>query len=99
MPFGIVNGMGMTITIDKAGRVVLPKRVRERYDLEAGDTLELEEGESGVLLRPRKMASARLVTVGGRAVWDAPGAAATVDEIERAIGRARRERDQRAMGL
>jgi AbrB family looped-hinge helix DNA binding protein len=44
--------MNTTVTLDKAGRVVIPKTLREELHLEPGDTLALEsEGES-VTLRP-----------------------------------------------
>ena len=44
--------MNTTVTIDKAGRVVIPKEIRDELRLEAGDTLMLEfEGER-VTLRP-----------------------------------------------
>ncbi len=38
--------MNTTVTLDKAGRVLIPKSLRDEMHLEAGDTLELEsEGE------------------------------------------------------
>ena len=44
--------MNTTVTIDKAGRVVIPKQIRDELRLEAGDTIAIEsEGES-VTLRP-----------------------------------------------
>ena len=42
---------GMKITIDKAGRVVVPKAVREQYNLSPGMELQLEAAEGGILLR------------------------------------------------
>ena len=42
----------MTIRIDKAGRIVLPKPVRERFHLREGSELELEERSDGLTLRP-----------------------------------------------
>jgi len=42
----------MTIKIDKAGRIVLPKPVRERFHLKEGSELELEERSDGLTLRP-----------------------------------------------
>jgi AbrB family looped-hinge helix DNA binding protein len=42
----------MNVKIDKSGRIVLPKPVRERLRLRAGTNLELEEGPEGLLLRP-----------------------------------------------
>ena len=91
--------MKTCIPIDKAGRVVLPKQVRERLHLVAGDLLELVLGGQEVSLRPRRSAPARIIREGKRAVWDAPGESATLEEIERALNRGRSERDQRASGL
>lgn len=46
--------MNTTVTIDKAGRVVIPKTLRDELHLESGDTLELGcEGET-VTLRPMR---------------------------------------------
>jgi AbrB family looped-hinge helix DNA binding protein len=46
--------MNATVTLDKAGRLVLPKTVRDELQLGPGDTLELQvEGEQ-VTLRPRR---------------------------------------------
>ena len=42
----------MTITIDRAGRIVVPKSLRERFNLVAGTELEIEA--SGEYLRLRK---------------------------------------------
>jgi AbrB family looped-hinge helix DNA binding protein len=42
----------MTLPIDKAGRIVLPKAIRERWHLEPGVYLELEERQDGLILRP-----------------------------------------------
>ena len=44
--------MNTTLTVDKAGRVVLPKPVREELQLAAGDSLELESSEDRIVLRP-----------------------------------------------
>jgi AbrB family looped-hinge helix DNA binding protein len=41
-----------TVTIDKAGRVVIPKEVRDELGLEARDTLALESEGERVTLRP-----------------------------------------------
>ena len=43
--------------LDKAGRIVLPKPLRDELHLSAGDTLDLSvEGEQ-VMLRPRRSSS------------------------------------------
>jgi AbrB family looped-hinge helix DNA binding protein len=50
--YGKVNAMMTTLTIDRAGRLVLPKPVREELQLAAGDSLELESSEDQIILRP-----------------------------------------------
>src|SRR5580704_8735857 len=47
-----MNAMTTTLTIDRAGRLVLPKPVREELQLSAGDSLELETSENEIILRP-----------------------------------------------
>lgn len=42
----------MRISIDKAGRVVLPKAVREQYGLDSGTILEVEGSDEAIILRP-----------------------------------------------
>jgi AbrB family looped-hinge helix DNA binding protein len=43
---------GMTVKIDRAGRVILPKPVRDRMGLRAGSDLEILETPEGVVLKP-----------------------------------------------
>ena len=40
------------ISLDKAGRVVLPKDLRDKLRLEAGDELSVEEAGEQIILRP-----------------------------------------------
>lgn len=40
------------ITLGKAGRVVIPKSVRDKHHLAAGDRLELESEGEKIVLRP-----------------------------------------------
>jgi AbrB family looped-hinge helix DNA binding protein len=41
-----------TVQIDKAGRVVLPKLLREQFNLEAGDKLRLSVEGNSIKLEP-----------------------------------------------
>jgi len=50
MAYAIINGV--MIKIDKAGRIVLPKPVRERFHLREGSELEIEERSDGLTLKP-----------------------------------------------
>lgn len=42
----------MKVTMDQAGRIVLPKPTRDRLRLHAGSGFELEEKSEGIVLRP-----------------------------------------------
>jgi AbrB family looped-hinge helix DNA binding protein len=44
--------MTVTLTIDKVGRIVLPKPLRDRLQLASGDELELESEDDRITLRP-----------------------------------------------
>lgn len=44
--------MNGKITIDRAGRVIIPKPIREELHLKPGDSLELESGGDQITLRP-----------------------------------------------
>ena len=44
--------MTMKLTIDKAGRVVIPKPLRDELHLAAGDSLQLESSGDAITLRP-----------------------------------------------
>jgi AbrB family looped-hinge helix DNA binding protein len=46
----------MTIQIDRAGRVVLPKPLRDRFRLRGGDTLAVEVRGDAIELRPTRAA-------------------------------------------
>ena len=85
------------LTIDKLGRIVLPKPVREKLQLAAGDQLELESMDDRIMLRPLR-GTAQLRKK--RGVWvfhcGEPLSAATVQQT---VEQLRRERDQRNLGL
>src|SRR5665213_2054259 len=49
--------MHTTVTLDKAGRVVIPKSLRDEMHLEPGDSLALESEGECVTLRPVRSAS------------------------------------------
>lgn len=78
---------GMRATIDSAGRLVVPKPLRERLGLSPG-AVELEVDGSDLRVRP--IAGDALVDDGGWLVVPASGPAVTDDEV-----RALRDGDQR----
>src|SRR5208337_4355815 len=52
MPFFHAILRIMVVTIDSAGRIVVPKPVRERLGLRKDSKLELEETADGIVLKP-----------------------------------------------
>lgn len=56
--------MTAKVQVDQAGRVVLPKKIRERFRLRAGDALTLEIKGEAIELRPQKH-SVQLARVNG----------------------------------
>jgi AbrB family looped-hinge helix DNA binding protein len=49
---GIMVYMKRALTIDKAGRLVLPRRIRDALRLQPGDVLELEKQGDRIILSP-----------------------------------------------
>ena len=88
--------MNGTLTVDKAGRVVLPKPVRDQMQLRAGDSLEIESSEDRIVLRPRR-GGAGLHKKQGIWVFSTgePISAKATDDVLRLI---RRERELSILG-
>lgn len=88
--------MNGTLTVDKAGRVVLPKPVRDQMQLRAGDSLEIESSEDRIVLRPRR-GGAGLHKKQGIWVFSTgePISAKATDDVLRQI---RRERELSILG-
>jgi AbrB family looped-hinge helix DNA binding protein len=88
--------MVTTLTVDKAGRVVLPKPVREELQLGPGDSLELQSSDQEIILRPAR-GKARMYRKQG--VWVLHGGApTTADDVEKTIQGLRREREKHILG-
>jgi AbrB family looped-hinge helix DNA binding protein len=88
--------MNATLTVDKAGRVVLPKPVRDELQLSAGDSLELEISEEQIVLRPLR---SRVGMRKKQGIWvldfDEPISAAATNRVLRDI---RSQRQRSALG-
>lgn len=83
-------------TLDNAGRIVIPKPLREELHLGPGDTLQLESEGERITLRPVR---GTMPLRKERGVWvyraGQPLSAAVTDQTLRQV---RDERDQRNMG-
>lgn len=91
--------MKKTLQLDRAGRMVLPKEFRKRLHLRVGEPLMAEMGVDEIRLRRVVSQPSRIVRHNGRAVWDAPDASVSLEQIEDALWAAREDRDFRASGL
>jgi AbrB family looped-hinge helix DNA binding protein len=84
---GIINGMNLKI--DRAGRIVLPKPIRQRLGLHPNSDIELVEQADGVLLRPLEQQSP-MIKKDGR--WVHTGQIDPTYDLSRLIDDVREER-------
>jgi len=88
--------MAMTIKIAKAGRIVLPKPVRERFHLREGFELELEERSDGLTLKPVEQ---RASMVQDKGIWVHLGKVPRGFDWDSAVDAVRDERIKNASGI
>lgn len=82
--------------MDKAGRVVLPKAVRDELELSPGDVLELESSEKQMTLRPLRGAAPLHKKHG---VWVfRSGEPLSQEVVEKTLRQVRRERERQILG-
>jgi AbrB family looped-hinge helix DNA binding protein len=84
------------LTLDKAGRVVLPKPVRDELQLGPGDSLELESSEERIVLRPAR-GSGSMRKEHGVWVFDS-GQPLAADTVRKTIRQVRDERERKILG-
>jgi len=98
--YPMLNGMHYgkiaSMTLDRAGRLVLPKPVRDELQLAAGDSLELDSSEGQIVLRPvRGTASLRKK----RGIWVmSTGKPLSAEVVNRTIQNIRDERERAIAG-
>jgi AbrB family looped-hinge helix DNA binding protein len=71
----------MMVTIDRAGRVVIPKELRDRLMLGADAELDIDVEGDTIRLTPRSMGRRRIVEVDGLAVLE-PVEGQTVTDVD-----------------
>jgi AbrB family looped-hinge helix DNA binding protein len=88
--------MSTRVLVDKAGRIVIPKPLREELQLAPGDTLEMESTGEQITLRPVR-GTAPLTKEHGVWVFHSgePLAASATDHM---LQRLREERDMANLG-
>jgi AbrB family looped-hinge helix DNA binding protein len=88
--------MTTTLTIDKAGRVVIPKTLRDELRLEPGDSLTLESDGDLLMLRPVRSSSPLRKK---RGIWVFHGdRKISAAETDQALETVRQERDRELRG-
>jgi AbrB family looped-hinge helix DNA binding protein len=88
--------MNSKVTLDRAGRVVLPKTLRDEMNLSPGDTLDLTVKGDEVTLRPRRGATPLQKE---RGVWVfRTGKPVTADETGETLRDIRAQRHRRNAG-
>ena len=85
----------MTIKIDKLGRVVLPKPLRQRYGLRPGAELEVTERAGDFALRPADQKPSMMKIKGW---WVHQGVPEPGVDLARVVEQVREERDVWNMG-
>lgn len=84
------------VTLDQAGRIVLPKKLRDELQLSPGDILDLSVQGDAVTLRPRRGESPLRKKQG---VWVlSTGRPMTTDETAEALHDIRARRDRKNVG-
>jgi len=86
----------MTLKVDKAGRIILPKPVRDRFQLREGSELELEERPEGLTLRPVEQKSSMVQEHG---IWVHQGKAPSGFDWDTMVDAIRDTRIKDASGL
>ena len=82
--------MNGKLSIDQAGRVVIPKRAREALGIEPGDTLDMTFDAEGLTLRPERQT---VSLQKGRGVWVfRSGVTLSQNEANEAVDRVRAQR-------
>lgn len=88
--------MPARITVDKLGRIVLPKPLRDKLQLAAGDQLELENIDDRIMLRPLR-GTAQLRKKHGVWVFHC-GQPLLGTTVQQTVEQVRHERDDQNLG-
>lgn len=84
------------LKVDKVGRIVLPKPVRDQLQLAPGDELEMESLDERIILRPLRGA---VQLKKKRGVWVfRSGQPLSASTVQNTIEQVRRERDEQHLG-
>jgi AbrB family looped-hinge helix DNA binding protein len=83
----------MEATLDRFGRIVIPKKIREDLHLQVGSSIRIEEGEGEIVLKPVE-GEPSLVKKDGVLVFSGKA----VGSVETAVEEHRQERNKLLRG-
>ncbi len=84
----------MEAILDKFGRIVIPKKIREDFNLRPGSPIRIEEGKEEILLKPIE-GEPSLTEKDGVLVFTGK----SLENLEAKIEESRRERNQSLGGF
>ena len=88
--------MTAKLTLDKAGRVVIPKKLRDELHMAAGDAFELRSADDQIVLKPMREVSTMFKKDG---MWVIKtGKPLTVEDVNAVIESLREERHRHILG-
>jgi AbrB family looped-hinge helix DNA binding protein len=88
--------MSSQVTLDKAGRIILPKPLRDELRLQVGDTLEVESSSDEITLRPTR-GNAQLRKKHGIWVYRS-GKPLSQADVDKTVREVREERENQILG-
>ena len=95
----IYHQMPKKISVDAAGRLVIPKEIRDRYGLKPGYDIEIEDTGTGILLRRAESGEVTYRLDHGFPVFHFPGKSVeNATDIPAALAEQRQERQKHILG-
>jgi|GEM_PF-1345866 len=74
--------MKTTVTIDSAGRFVVPKWIRAKFELNPGQKIKLIETENGIIISPDLPKNRKFVKKGKILAFDTGGKQASKSDFD-----------------
>jgi len=94
--------MSTTVEIDKAGRIVVPKKLRDALHLTPGTRLKVERAGDRLILLPSSNEATLVIENGAPLIFPAGHSNAPVltnEMVTQLIAQGRIERERRSLGL
>src|SRR4029453_4955318 len=95
-PYNMASNI-LHLSIDRFGRIVLPKEIRDRFGVKPGTEFEVEEKGDLNLLKP-VVKEAQIINKNGWLVVKGSGKPMTVEEADQLIDKVREERNRQIVG-